>query len=228
MALREERERCKTQLYDQGFYPLAQGEGPDLYERYENTKRKISSTYQNMYRERLEAAIREFHESINTIEIARQLSRKAATKVLTLPAIEFELRERATIASMLFKPIQNDKARIMFVRTLARLCHKQETWRPKAAKRKAGLVVCEANGPSSSSKRKKGDGSFKTTPLTQHGETAKEELDALQHENPLEIPSQQLYPLVLPHPVCLICIGNEAFTDEQRMRCIPRKDVLNN
>jgi hypothetical protein len=80
-----------------------------------------------MYREQLEAAIYEFHESINTIEIARQLSRKAATEVLTLPAVKFELRERATITGMLFKPIQNNKARIMFVRTLAQLCHKQET-----------------------------------------------------------------------------------------------------
>ncbi|KAF2826068.1 hypothetical protein CC86DRAFT_294249 [Ophiobolus disseminans] len=58
-----------------------------------------------MYREPLETAIREFHKSIDTIEIARQLSGKAATEVLTLLAVEFELRERATIASMLFKPI---------------------------------------------------------------------------------------------------------------------------
>jgi hypothetical protein len=225
-ALREERERCKTQLYDQGFYPLAQGEGTELYKKYENTKRKIGSTYQNMYRERLETAIRGFHESIDTIEIARQLSGKAATEVLTLPAVEFELRERATIAGMLFKPIHDDMARAAFVRTLAELCHKQETRRPKAAKRKAGLVVCEGNGPSSSSKRKKGDGCFKTTPLTQQGEIAKEQLNVLQRGNLLEIPSQQLFPLVLPHPVCLICIGNEEFTDERRMRCIPRRDVL--
>ena len=66
-ALREERERYKTQLYDQGFYPLVQGEGTELYEKYENTKRKIGSTYQNMYRERLEKAIRGFHESIDIL-----------------------------------------------------------------------------------------------------------------------------------------------------------------
>jgi hypothetical protein len=68
-------------------------------------KRKISSTYQKLYRERLESAVREFHESINTIRIARQLSGIAADKVLTLPAVEFELRDRGTIAGMLFKPI---------------------------------------------------------------------------------------------------------------------------
>jgi hypothetical protein len=58
-----------------------------------------------MYRERLETAIREFHELINTIKIARQLSRKAATEVLTLLAVKFKLCKRATIASMLFKLI---------------------------------------------------------------------------------------------------------------------------
>jgi hypothetical protein len=44
-----------------------------------------------LYREQLESAVRKFHESINTIEIARQLSRMAADKVLTLLAVEFEL-----------------------------------------------------------------------------------------------------------------------------------------
>ena len=74
-----------------------------------------------MYRERLEKAIREFYDLINTIEIARQLSGKAATKVLILPTAKFEIQERATITAMLFKPFENDKARIKFVYTLARL-----------------------------------------------------------------------------------------------------------
>ncbi|KAI1663563.1 DUF3435 containing protein [Pyrenophora tritici-repentis] len=89
--LRKEREVYKEQLYNQGFYPLSKGEGTDVYKKYEETKRKIGSTYQRLYRERLESAVREFHESIDTIEIARQLSGMAAEKVLTLPAVEFEL-----------------------------------------------------------------------------------------------------------------------------------------
>jgi hypothetical protein len=48
------------------------------------------STYSNMYRKRLETVICMLHESINTMEIARQLSGKAENKVLTLPAVEFE------------------------------------------------------------------------------------------------------------------------------------------
>tara|TARA_R110002003_G_scaffold2468_2_gene24368 strand:+ start:676 stop:1506 length:831 start_codon:yes stop_codon:yes gene_type:complete len=208
-VLRKERETYKGQLHDRGFHPLSKGQGTDLYKKYEDTKRKIGSTYQRLYRERLESAIREFHESIDTIEIARQLSGMAAAEVLTLPAVEFEVQERATIAGMLFKPIQDDKARVRFVRTLARLCHKQETRQPKAVKRKqVSLVSCEANGLSFSNKRKKGIHGVEKRPMHQDCEVAKGEFDAPNCGNVLEIRSRQLFPIVAPHPMCLICIGN--------------------
>ena len=120
---------------------------------------------------------------------------------------------------MLFKPIQDDKARVRFVRTLARLCHKQETRQPKAVKRKrVGLVACEPNSLSFSKKPKKGTDSVERSPPNQDCE--------MVNENDLEARSRQLFPTVAPHPICLICIGNEEFSDERRMRCIPRKDVL--
>ena len=68
-------------------------------------------------------AIREFHDLINTIEIARQLSRKGPIEVLTLLKVEFELRERATIAKILFIPFRNEKAWVKFIKNLARLCY---------------------------------------------------------------------------------------------------------
>jgi hypothetical protein len=226
-TLQKEREAYKAQLYDQGFRPLSKGKGTDLFNKYEDTKRKIGSTYQRLYRERLESAVCEFHESIDTIEIARQLGGMAADKVLTLPAVEFELRERGTIAGMLFKPIQDDKARVKFVQALAKLSHKQETRQPQAFKRKrGGLVACEANGSSFLNKRKKGTDSVERSPLNQDGEVADEELDASQRENVLEVQSQQLFPTVAPHPICLICIGNEEFSYDRRMRHIHRRDVL--
>ncbi|KAH8702673.1 hypothetical protein GQ44DRAFT_631526 [Phaeosphaeriaceae sp. PMI808] len=76
VTLRKRRERYNERLYEQGYYPLAAAEGTDLYKKYEETKRKIGSTYQKLHRERLDAAIREFHDSIDTIEIAKQLSRR--------------------------------------------------------------------------------------------------------------------------------------------------------
>lgn len=62
--------------------------------------------------------------------------------------------------------------------------------------------------------------------LTQDGEIAHEELDAPERGNILEVRSRRLYLTMLPHPVCLICTGNEEFSYERRMRHVPRKDVL--
>jgi hypothetical protein len=216
----KQREVYKEQLYNQGFYLLSKSKGTDLYQKYEDTKRKLSSTYQKLYRERLESAVRDFHESIDTIEIAKQLSRMAADKVLTLPAVEFELWERGTFAGMLFKPIQDDKARIRFVRTLARLCHKQETRQPQAFKRKrVGLVACEANSSYFSNKQKKSTIGVERSPL-------KEELEGARHKNVLEVRSRQLFPTVALHLLCLICIENKEFSYERRTRYIQQKDVL--
>jgi len=64
-------------------------------------------------------AIYKFHDLINTIKIARQLSGKGPTKVLILLRVEFKLWERATIAKMLFTPFKNKKARVKFIKNLA-------------------------------------------------------------------------------------------------------------
>ena len=64
------------------------------------------------------AAIREFHNTIDAIEIEKQLRGNVATEVLRRLAVEFELRERATVANMLFQPFPDDKARVRFVQAL--------------------------------------------------------------------------------------------------------------
>ncbi|RYO85021.1 hypothetical protein DL762_005362 [Monosporascus cannonballus] len=89
-------------------------------DQQEEVKRKIDSTYQRSHRERLDMAISKLHDSVDTFEKARRRSGEAATEVLALPTVAFEIRERAVISSMIFKPIENDKARVKFSRTLAR------------------------------------------------------------------------------------------------------------
>lgn len=79
-----------------------------LYADCESTIRKIGSTTEKLRRERLKEAIQTFHNSIDAIEIEKQLSGKPATNILTLPNPEFELRERATVANILSKPFKND------------------------------------------------------------------------------------------------------------------------
>ncbi|KAL5406034.1 hypothetical protein PMIN06_011235 [Paraphaeosphaeria minitans] len=218
VALRKERDTHKHELHKKGFRPLLQAQGTSLYADYEVTIRKIGSTTEKLRRERLKEAIKTFHDSIDAIEIEKQLSGKPATEILTLPTPEFELRERATIANMLSKPFKNDRARVRHIHTLARLCRLQETPRPKARKRKVDCgedLVSSLKAGGSLIKPRELDIRFEMcapTPFRGEGVT-----DAQSHH---------LYPTILPHPVCLLCIGQEERSYERRMRHIPRKDVL--
>ncbi|KAL5405073.1 hypothetical protein PMIN06_010286 [Paraphaeosphaeria minitans] len=215
VELRKERDVYKHKLHSQGFRPLVQAQGTSLYADYESTNRRIGSTTEKLRRERLKKAIQEFHGSIDAMEIEKQLSGKPATEILTLPKPEFELRERATVANMLSKPFKNDRARVQHIYNLAQLCGLQETPRSKARKRK---VDCVEDSTSSSkaddprTKRTRLEIRFeRDEPTASKGEG---DTDALYH----------LYPMIPPHPICLLCIGQGSY--EWRMRPIPRKDVL--
>jgi hypothetical protein len=218
VELRKERDTYKHELYGQGFRPLLQAQGTSLYTDYEATIRKIDSTTEKLRRERLKEAIKTFHDSIDAIEIEKHLSGKPATEVLTLLTPDFELRERATIANMLSKPFKNDRARVRHIYTLAQLCRLQETPRPNARKRKAD---CVEDMMSSS---KIGGSLLKPTVLDIRFEKCSPTTSG--GEGVVDDQSYHLYPTILPHPVCLLCIGRGELSYERRMRHVPRKDVL--
>ena len=220
VALRAERTRYKEELHAQGYYPLKAAEGTELYSKYMNTNSKINSTYQKLHRERLAAAIREFHNTIDAIEIANQLRGKAATEVSRPPVIEFELQQRATVTNMLFEPFPDDKARVHFVQALIKLGSKQETWQPKALKR--SMKQCHQTYPSRS-KRNRCSIAHSLSALGQEKVVVK-----IGHTpRPCGNVQEETYPKKLPHAVCLICIGNSERSHEWRLRPWPRKDVLN-
>ncbi|PVH95613.1 hypothetical protein DM02DRAFT_660002 [Periconia macrospinosa] len=101
-----------------------------------------------------------------------QLNGKTAVEVLTLLPAEFGHRERATIAAMLFKPIEGDKTRIEFVRTLVRLFPLRETRRLKATKRAAADHVFESYEAPTAAKRKT-SAFYHSSGFISHPETAK-------------------------------------------------------
>ncbi|KAF9729941.1 hypothetical protein PMIN01_11874 [Paraphaeosphaeria minitans] len=142
------------QLRDAGHYPAVKGKGTEPYKKYEEAKRKIARTNQRLHKQRLNLAIREFHDSIDTIHIAKQLSGQAAAEALTLPVTEIELKERASVASMLFRPVRNDGMRVKLVRLVIRLCRRQQTRRLKALKRKKTERVIHTEGISNKREKK--------------------------------------------------------------------------
>ncbi|KAH7116690.1 hypothetical protein B0J11DRAFT_509721 [Dendryphion nanum] len=223
VSLREEREAYKKELYEHGFYPLSEATGTCLYNKYEKVNREIGSTYQKLQRIRLDLAIREFHDSIDTIDIARQLNGKPAAEVLTLPTVEFEFQERAFVASILFKPFENEKTRIQFISTLAGLCRRQETRQPKALKRKkAEFVTYDSCREMSQRMRKKVASGFEGGLRSQVSKVV-EEPDTRGRG---EIVSQHPFPMAAPYRICGFCADNEQLSYEARMKHWERKDVL--
>jgi hypothetical protein len=140
--------------------------------------------------------------------------------------VEFELREQATTAGMLFTPFRNDKGRVKFVENLARLCHRQETARPKRSKRKKmDFIIFKSEKTSHVRKRKyiglKSTLSYQTPDHASLKEESPDNEDRGTAQQQLGTSdATELYPMELPYPVCLFCIGNKAFTYKKRMRCI--------
>ncbi|KAJ9634908.1 hypothetical protein H2199_008772 [Coniosporium tulheliwenetii] len=78
VKLRKKRERCKEKIRDRGYYSIEVAKGTHLHTRYEEIKRKINNMTNTLRRKRLDQAILDFHDSIDTIEIDRQLNRISA------------------------------------------------------------------------------------------------------------------------------------------------------
>lgn len=177
----------------------------------------------------MSAAICHFHESVDTLEVAHQLSELAASDILTLPVTDFKLPERAAIAGMIFKPFPDERTHIEFPRLLVRLCQSQETRYQTTLKLKRGLdqlgqgemIHDESRLPSNGNKQR-----AKHLPL--EGRHSK---DMTQISTGCTTSytgdNRAGYPIILNQRVCLICIGNAQYTRERRLQHIPRRDLLN-
>jgi len=221
-----------------------------LYDRYKGIEREINSMSNKLRRKRLDQAIQDFHDSIDTIEVNKQLDGVTAADILIQPTIQYELRERATIAKLLsqsFDKLDEERAlkiRAKFIRNLARLCQRQES-RWSAALHHQKLQLNRFKGGEAEKlkgapgrKRKlseTGDGDARKSPRLlkvafDDAENVHQPQDKTRTILPVQDDSvgiiQNLYPMVFTYPVCLICIGNEQLSYAERMRPFKRKYTL--
>jgi hypothetical protein len=72
-----------------------------------NTKRGIKSEYSTLYRKRLNKATRDFRETIDTIEVNKQLRGvKSSMEVQVQPSvIHYELEARGILAKLFFASV---------------------------------------------------------------------------------------------------------------------------
>jgi len=84
-------------------------------------------------KEWLEKTIEEFHQAVHTIEVDLQLQGIRLADILTPPDIDYELEEQATVAKLLFEPLdglnkeQILEVRIELIENFTRLSKCQET-----------------------------------------------------------------------------------------------------
>ncbi|APA10374.1 predicted protein [Sclerotinia sclerotiorum 1980 UF-70] len=117
----------------------------DVYERY-YMQAFIDTDCQAIYlgSTRREDLIRAFHKTVHTIEVDRQLQGILPADILTPSTIEYELKEQATIARLLFEPhtgLTEDQIiqkRIELVQNLIQLCKRQESPRQYRASKSKG------------------------------------------------------------------------------------------
>ena len=103
--------------------------------------------------ERLQQAIKDFHDSIHIEEINRQLNGTKPSGVIAPPTIDYELPERAQVARLFSQAadVLTREAlyplRMSLVKTMARLCKRRESpCRPHMRRRKVETQKPLTNG----------------------------------------------------------------------------------
>jgi hypothetical protein len=119
VALRNKRDTYRKQLKAQGDSLLSAAEKEILREKHKQAGNEIANVRQRLLRLRLKQEICKFYDSIDIIEIAKQLNGKEAREAIMQLAIEFEFPERGIIAAVLFKLILTEQIRIEFVYAMA-------------------------------------------------------------------------------------------------------------
>ncbi|CZS92345.1 uncharacterized protein RAG0_02749 [Rhynchosporium agropyri] len=122
------------QIKAEGYSTIKAAKNTFWYKKHQKAQRKINCRKTQLKNELLNRAINDFHETVHVDEVDRQMRGILPdNEVLTPSTIEYELEERATVAKLLFQPLDElheDEVfdiRVQLVHALAQLCHRQET-----------------------------------------------------------------------------------------------------
>jgi hypothetical protein len=149
LELIEERAQCVRDLKDHGFPTIKSAKKTKWFEKHKSIQAEINTLRRKLKDDLLEKSIAEFHKTVHTAEVDRQLRGIRPADIITPPNFEYELEERGQVAKLLFKPLdgltedQILDVRVELVDNLMRLCKKQETpHQYKAPKKRGRPKVC--------------------------------------------------------------------------------------
>jgi CRISPR/Cas system-associated endonuclease/helicase Cas3 len=126
LELIEKRAWYVREIKDHGYPTIKAAKNTRLSKRHKETQAKIKTLKRQLSKDWLEKTIEEFYKTVHTIEVDQQLQGIRPADLLSPPSIEYELEERATVAKLLFKPLdglpedQILKVRIELVENLVR------------------------------------------------------------------------------------------------------------
>ncbi|PVH68439.1 hypothetical protein DL98DRAFT_217496 [Cadophora sp. DSE1049] len=128
------RKRYARKIKEDGYSTIKAAKDTYWYKKHNKAQRKINCKKNQLKNELLNYTINDFHETVHVDEVDRQMRGILPdNEVLTPSTIEYELEERATVAKLLFQPLdelhedQIFDIRVQLVHALAQLCHRQET-----------------------------------------------------------------------------------------------------
>jgi hypothetical protein len=133
LRFRKQRERNKQKIQSQGYYPIETAKGTSLYEHYIEAKRKLHSLTNVLRKRKKDQAILDFHNTIDDYDIETQLDDTVSSKLPTRSSVKYEFPERAVIANLLSRPLNElpeEKARRLrmeFVCNLVSYCSRMES-----------------------------------------------------------------------------------------------------
>ncbi|KAH6704086.1 hypothetical protein BKA61DRAFT_416761, partial [Leptodontidium sp. MPI-SDFR-AT-0119] len=100
------RKSYALKIKEDGYATIKAAEGTFWYKKHHEAQRKINCKKNKLRNELLDNAINNFHETVHVDEVDRQMRGILPdTEVLTPSTIEYELEERATVAKLLFQPL---------------------------------------------------------------------------------------------------------------------------
>ncbi|TGO07583.1 hypothetical protein BTUL_0262g00010 [Botrytis tulipae] len=133
LQLIQKRKESIRKIKARGYPTIKAAANTRWYEKHQAIQAEINNLKSQKSKQLLDNTIKEFHKTVHTIEVDRQLQGILPADILTPSTIEYELEERATIARLLFEPLtgltedQIIQKRIELVQNLIQLCKRQES-----------------------------------------------------------------------------------------------------
>jgi hypothetical protein len=134
VPLTKRRDELKALVKSEGYPTMKAAHGTDMFVEYGEKNREINNLKTKLTRVKLEQVIDKFHETVHTQEVNRQVQGiLPVSELLNPPTFAYELDKRATVAQLLFQPLDEVNIpqifciRMQLVEALTGLCMRRET-----------------------------------------------------------------------------------------------------